>query len=343
MSEPGDVCSTWPAVTTFIDSCLETATPEILIAHGVGLLAADRLRQTQREIPALLDQETAIATMIHLGAHSLLQRIRAVLDDHILLIKGPELAARYPSPTLRSFGDLDILVPDSARAKRILLDAGFREVDDYEFAHTERPLRWPGLPILIELHHRLPWLHWVSAPPASDYFTRAIPSATNIEGIETLPRPDHALLVAAHAWRHAPLRRLGDLIDITAMAEGLDPDELESRASRFGMGNVWRTSVTTRDILLTGHGRTNWPLRLWARHLSPPRERSVLEIHVARWIGALWAPTLATRLASVRTTAADDFGPLPGESWTSKLRRTRRALGEAAAPALLRDRNRDEP
>jgi hypothetical protein len=328
----------WGRADLFIDSCLDSP-PEILIAHGVHLLAINRMRVAGRPLPDLLVEAEKANLLRFLAGRSLLQRIRSLLDGPMVLLKGPEVAEQYPKPTLRAYGDLDILVPDSASAKSILLSQGFEEVDDYEFSHTQRPLRWPGLPLVIELHHQLPWLRWMTVPPTSTFFAEAIPSSTGIDGISTLPSSDHVLLVAAHSWRHVPLRRLNDLIDVVACAEGQDAALLERRANELGMGSVWSTTMRASNALLNGRPAESFPLRVWAKHLYPPRERSVAEVHMARWIGSLWAPTLLGKARSLLATVEEDFRPLPGEPWREKLSRTGRAVREAEAPALLRPRD----
>ena len=60
-------------------------------------------------------------------------------------------------PGLRSFGDLDLLTDDAEAAQAALLAAGFQEVFEpeiYEDIHHLRPLWWPGLPLVVELHTR---------------------------------------------------------------------------------------------------------------------------------------------------------------------------------------------
>ena len=329
---------TWSRVDRLVDACLEAATPEVLIAHGVGLVAAHRLHETGQPVPVALQREREVAAFLQLAAHSLLLRLRALLDGPMILIKGPEVAAHYPDAVMRSFGDLDILVPDSASARRALLRAGFVDIADYEFPHTQRPLRWPGCPLLIELHHALPWLPGMHPPAAATYFSRAIPSRTGIAGIETLPEVDHALLVAAHAWKHAPLNRLGDLLDVTAMADGQDGARLRARARQIGLGPVWDTTQGTIEELLSHAGEGGVRLPLWARHLYPPRQRSVFEAHLARWVGSIARPTPTGKLRAVVATLRQDMGPLPGEPWSHKMERTLRAVREARRPSLLRRR-----
>jgi hypothetical protein len=331
----------WDKVNRFVDSCLD-APPDVLIAHGIHLLAVDRLRSSGRPIPYLLGEADRANTLRYLAGRSLLQRVRALLDGPMVLVKGPEVAQWYPAPTLRAYGDLDILVPDSTTARLTLLSAGFQEVRDYEFSHTQRPLRWPGLPLAIELHHQLPWLPWGVAPCPESLFESRVPSTTGIEGITTLPAADHAVFVAVHAWGHAPLRRLNDVIDVMAIAQGVGSERVAARATAMGMGNVWSTTVGAANSLFDERASDSVPLKTWARHLYPPRERSVSEVHIARWIGSLWAPTLRGKVRSLIVTLRDDLEPLPGEPWREKWARTSRAVREADSPALLRPRNAND-
>ena len=336
---PASAALRWTRVDQLLDACLAQANLDDLIAHGLGLLIVERLLQTGQALPAVLEGERAVATMLHLAGRSLLGRIRSLLDGPVVLIKGPEVAAHYPDPMLRSYSDLDILVPDSAVAQATLLAAGFQPVQDFEFPHTQQPLRWPGSLLFVEVHRRLPWLDWMSPPPVAMYLDRGVPSATGLPGLLTLPPTDHALLVAAHAWKHAPLRRLRDVIDIAIMAQGLDRSCLAARAAELGMGRVWETTISACDALLGDGPIEAEALPRWARHLFPPRERTVAEVHTARWAGALWAPTMSTKARGLAGIIRNDLGPMPGELWRDKLARTGRAVRDATAPALLRERD----
>ena len=134
-----------------------------LRAHGLHLLAGARLRALGRPVPEeILDAEwrAAIAT---LAVPALLERARAAYDGQLMVMKGPEVALRYPDPGLRAYRDIDLLADDAEAAERALLAAGFRamgtaEVDDVGYHVC--PLVWPGLPLCIELHR---WPHWVRA------------------------------------------------------------------------------------------------------------------------------------------------------------------------------------
>jgi hypothetical protein len=326
----------WPRVDRLIDACLATSDERTQIAQGIGLLAAQRLCDTGQPLPPALERERELATFLHLAGMSLLRRIRDRLDGPMIVIKGPEVAAHYPHPTLRAYGDIDILVPDAAAAQARLLAAGFVETADYEVAHTERPLRWSAFPLAIELHRTLPWLPALREPPLEDAFARAIPSRTGISGVQTLPEADHALLVASHAWRHVPLNRLGDLVDVMAMADGQDPATLAARAEEIRFGPVWATTRATAEALLDDAASGTLCLPWWARHLFPPRDRTVFEVHTARWAGTIHSPTLSGKLQSAGTILREDVWPRRGEPWGDKIARISVALRERHASSFLR-------
>ena len=61
--------------------------------------------------------------------------MRAAYDGTLALMKGPEVAAHYPDPRLRTYCDLDFLVDSPEPAHRALLSAGFVEVGDPAHYH----------------------------------------------------------------------------------------------------------------------------------------------------------------------------------------------------------------
>ena len=92
----------------------------------------------------------------------------------------------------------------------------------YEDAHHLRPLAWPELPIVIELHREPNHPTWLTPPATSELLQLTRPSVTGVAGLSAPVPAAHALLLAAHSWAHAPLRRLLDLIDVMVVLEGED-------------------------------------------------------------------------------------------------------------------------
>jgi hypothetical protein len=318
----------WAAVDALID---RAPSLDGLRAHKLHLLAARRLRAAGHPVPAALALDERRSAVNALTAPALLRRVRAAVDGPIVLIKGPEVAARYPDPVLRPYGDLDLIVPDAAAAQRALLADGFVAIGDprlYGGIHHERPLTLPGLPIWIELHSCPKWPEGLTPPPPEELFEAAVPSATGVDGVSAPDPAQHALILAAHSWAHDPLRRVGELVDVAAVSDGIDDATLRALAASWELRGVWRTTERAAAAL-TGTGRTTLPLRTWARHLPAMRERTVLETHLDRWLSGFWGLPAGLALASTRSAAAGALSPADGEPPAAKRSRTRRALADA--------------
>ena len=331
--EPGSpLAKIWSSVERMLDM---TDDLRRLRAHRLELLAARRWRELGRPIPASLLAEEREATARLLAARAALARVCAVYDGPLALYKGLAVAAIYPDPATRPFGDIDLLVPDAPEAHRALLAAGCQEVGEPELfidIHHLRPVMWPQLPIPIEIHDRPKWPDELPGPSAAEIFAAASEPWGEVDGAPTLPRRYHALLLAAHAWAHEPLRMALDVIEVAAVADGIDRAELQETADGLGLGRIWRTTIGAADSLLADQSATSWPLRLWAPHLRTVRERSVVESHLEHWLSGFWAlpPSLAFR--RLGAALGRELRPAWDESWRGKLKRTLGAIRRARAP-----------
>jgi hypothetical protein len=310
--------------------------PSDLRFHGLQLVAA---RHAPKPLPLDLRVEQQLAAIRRLCAPDLLERARAAIDGDVLLVKGPEAAARWRSPGLRPFVDLDLLVTDSAAAQAALLGAGFHEVGDpriYRGIHHLRPLQWGDEPLTIELHHRPKWPARLPAPPLEEIRRGAVPSATGVPGIGAPDPAAHALLLAGHSWAHAPLASLRHLIDVAAVSAETERATAGARAARWGCARLWATTIGAVDAVLLG-GPPTAATRTWARYLAAAREHTVLQRHLQEAVAPLWAlppragvGVLAAR-ADALLRAPDD------ETWATKLHRTGRALRDARVPRSRHD------
>ena len=262
-----------------------------------------------------------------------MERARAAYDGTLVLMKGLEVARRYPSPTLRPFRDVDLLVDRPHQAQRALLAAGFETVgtDDraYEDQHHLRPLRLPGLPVLLELHRRPVWISWAPPPSTAELLSESVDSATGISGVLALSPAHHALVLAAHSWEGTPLRRILDLVDVTLVGQEADPVELWDAAQRWRMDGVWRTMSAAADAVFFGAPDLPWHVRLWAGRAEAARDRSMVRDHVARLLSpfSVLPPKEALGVAAAALGRA--VGPVEGEAWGVKAARMRRALRHA--------------
>jgi hypothetical protein len=307
--------------------------------HKLHLIAASRLRERGEEVPEPLRHAERHAAAIALSAGSMLRTLRQATGAPFLVMKGPEVAARWPSPRLRPWKDLDLLVEDAEAFQAALLRAGFVEVgepEDYDHSHHLRPLAHPRLPMSIEVHRRPKW-PTRNVPPISELFDNAVPAAFGIAGVLAPSPAHHAVLLAGHAWEHDPLSSIGALADIAALMLETSSEPIEEIARAWGVGRLWSTTARAADqLLLRPKPRTRAPI--WRRHLLETRERTVFEGHVERLVGPVAAapasvvPVAATR-AVLRT-----IRPWPGEGWGEKLHRSRQSLRHAS----LRESEHDE-
>jgi hypothetical protein len=328
------------AVLDAVDSLIDRArTLEDLECHGLQLLAAHRWRRLGRPVPdRILAYERSVGA-ISLATPAVLKRIRAAYDGDLLLLKGPEVAVAYPDPVLRPYSDIDLLVSDARRAQAGLIRAGFEPVGNarrYTGIHHLQPLRSPGLPLLVEVHHAPKWPHGQEPPGLTQLFDSAAPARCGVPGILGLPPAHHAVLLAAHAWAHAPFSNIRHLLDITFVAADGDRADCARLAERWGASHFWDATVSALNGLFGG-GPFPATLRLWARHLAPVRERTVFEKHLTAWVSPLWGFRRSDGLKECAMAFAADLRPVRGERWRDKLQRTRLALANASARASQHD------
>jgi Uncharacterised nucleotidyltransferase len=331
----------WASVDRLIDSAPGL---EQLRWHRIELLAARRWRELGRPIPADLIEEAHRVGLTAIMTPLFLEKVRAACEGPLVLIKGAEVAARYPEPTLRPSYDIDLLVPQAAAVQAALIAGGFQPVgpeEHYRDTHHLRPLSFPGMPLYIEVHSTPKWPAGLVPPSTEELVESAVPSSLDIDGILSLRPTHHTLVLAAHAWAHDPLGRLSYLIDVAAVAQGVDPVELNALARRWTLTELWKTTAATVDALLLERRQHTVPLRLWARHLRTARQQTVLEMHLTRLLSPFWGLPLPAALPSSAASLIGEFRRTPGESWGRKIKRAARALGDASIERSAHDRALD--
>ena len=340
--------SLWNAV----DAILDRLDPLGARAQGLGAMAARRLAARSRPVPAVLADEQRAAVMANLVAHGVLARVVSIAETPLIVFKGPEVAARYPGRA-RRYADLDLLVPDRGASDALqaaLLARGFElvpwEDDAPSEARHQHRLEWPGSGLPLEIHHALGFPTGVTPPAPELVFESAVPSATGLDGLLAPAPTHHALLLTAHSWSDAPLRRLRDFVDVYASADGAADDDLERAARAWGLDRVWRATCARHDWLF-GDARRPLSTFVWGRQLAALREPTVLEAHLERWFAPFGA--LPPRHAAVTAwrRLASDARPDAKETWRGPPRRVLRAVLGARTPlsrhvAEARRRERDQ-
>lgn len=318
----------WEGAARLLDRARTVAD---LRAHRLHLLAAARLGVLSTPNASELAADVRRAQFTTLAAQALVTRIRAVCSGPLLVFKGPEAAAYYPAVALRPFNDVDVLVPDPHRTQRELLAAGFRPVGpelDVETLHHLQRLAPPSLACTVEVHKHPKWPHGLRPPRFSDLLAGAVASRSNVEGVLAPAPAAHAVLLAAHAWAERPLGTIGDLVDVVATSTAGADGEADELAARFGIGRVWRTTMTAARALFDD-GALTWPLRTWARHLPLVRERTVLESHLERLLVPFSGLPPVHAFESAAAGVARTVRPARDESWSGKLHRARAATRNA--------------
>jgi hypothetical protein len=324
----------WTSLDRIIAAAPDAAA---LRTHGLGPIAAWRMRQRGESVPADIERLALGAAYASVTSAPLLERIVEILQEPVLVLKGPEVARLYPERNLRTYGDLDLLVSDLPAAERRLIDAGFAELmpgRKIEGHHHDSPLGLTGMALMIELHRDPGWLSWLTPPANVELLRAAVPSATRVAGALALPLEQQALFLASHAWRHGPYTSLIHLIDIELARQQTDSRTIAELAQRWGIERVWTHLCAMIDWFIYERGSPPGPVHVWwARHLEEKRERSLLEFYLASWGRGLAAPTVAEQVGTVARDVRFSFATHSWQSRRQKLGRIAKGARGLARPA----------
>ena len=325
------------ALWSSVGGLIDRASIDGILVHKLAPLAAGRRRSAGEPVPEVFAAEERIASLAGMIANPVLQRIREVGEGPLVLLKGPEVAALYPANG-RRFGDIDVLTPDAPALHHALREHGFVEMEtpfDHGGHHHLVPLRWPVIPLYVEVHSAPNWPQGVLPPSVEEILEAAVPSVVEVEGFLAPSRLHHALLFAAHSWAHEPLLTLRDLIDITVLAADENSADLSRGANAWNIGRIWRTTWRAIEALFFEAPPT-FALHIWARHLAQVRERTVFETHLQAALHPFWErPPVSAITRSLEAVRAD-LRPAHGESWGMKVGRAERAIREARLPRTKR-------
>lgn len=224
------------------------------------------------------------------------------------IYKGPAVARHYPSPTMRAYSDIDVLINrrDVGRADAALraagLSGGWEGVPDI-YAEAGYHLGGMGS---VDLHWHVMRERRVRAAYALDVDAmlgraRRNPSVSNLF---TLDAADEVIAVATHACFDGAYR-LGWFVDVARLltAPGFDSDELRRRCAQTS------TRLPVQVILDRAASAIELPIDLalvggaWRRTLKELSVRRPVE-RTFRQAGRGGLAYRATRPTSVRSFAA---------------------------------------
>lgn len=311
-----------------------------LHAHRLHLYAAWHWRTLGRPVPEELVELERGAAVQRLGAPALLRHVRDAYDGPMLLLKGAEVAARYPKPELRPSLDLDLLVPDAKAAQKALVAGGFAEQEVFHpnDHHHLRALEWPGALMRVEVHSTPSWPTWLTPPSTDELFEAATSESVLGHGVLALPPAHHALIVTAHMWREIPLSRLGQLIDVRVLTQEAEPDEIERLSSDWGLRRLWTTTDVTARRVLHGEREQGRAGRFRAKRLETVSEATVLEAKLAELAAPFRGLPPGKALVATARELFSELLPQPYETWRGKITRTAGALRQSFRARSARDR-----
>jgi Uncharacterised nucleotidyltransferase len=306
--------------------------------HKLELIAASRMRARGEEVSEELRRAELHAAVVGISAGPLMRRVREATDARMIVMKGPEAAALWPNARLRPWKDLDLLVEDADAVQADLVAAGFVELEApelFDHLHHHCPLALPGVPVAIEVH-RHP--HWPNrrVPSFAELAEAAVPSVLDVPGVLAPSPAHHTVLMAGHAWSHDSLSRVAFLADVGSMLLEADADEVAATARAWGVSRAWSATSRAIEGLLLAAQPARPPI--WLRHLHETRERTVFEDHVERLLGPVAAGPVAAAPVVATRALWRTLRPTPGETWSDKLTRSRRAMHHAS----LRKSEHDE-
>ena len=223
------------------------------VAHRVVGAAVRALDTKRLVLPATQEQALRDAEMVGALRSALMRReldliaepLSGALETPPIVLKGPAIADRfYPDPRLRSFADLDLLVPrtrlDEAVAaleglgyeERVELREGFGAIHGHD-VHVSRK---------IGRHRADVELHWrVGDDVLGKVLTHeTLLDASVASGVCRYPGPADQLLVCSMHLLSDRLKRLAWIEDLRRVSRALDEDawrEVFERAR--GLGLLW--------------------------------------------------------------------------------------------------------
>jgi hypothetical protein len=287
---------------------------DVARAHGVTSLLYWKLEEggvpqggsrISAEVRAGLERDFYVAAARAMVAEwrlvSVLKALQAA-SVPALVIKGAAIAALYPDPALRPYGDLDFLV------RRIQLDEAVGALERLGYHCTYSPA-WSleygyDVPMasddgrsVVELHWRLDYSAGLGRLPVEDLWERAVPYLVDGQAGLQLEAVDMVLHLCAHAAIkhrvHLGLRPLCDLTQITHEWEAVRWKTLTRRASDYGLARPVSLMLTLAEKVLglvvpeevmsslLPAGNTHLPPNLAALLLDRPSRSQMVDVPAA--------------------------------------------------------------
>ena len=276
--------------------------PRLLVLaeeHGVvGHLVARLHELDEHQVPPKIRQELVechrvqVFSTLQLSAELVrVLELFAAKDIPALVVKGPVLGMRaYGNPTIRSYGDLDLLVRQRhiRRATESMQTAGYQaEVSLSAIDAGKIPGQYlfsrPDANLLIELHNDFTLRYFPRRLPIEEFFARETRVRLDGHEVPALAVEDELVYISVHGATHF-WERLGWIADVAALVtrqSGLDWKDTVEIAKEVGAQRMLHTGLRLASDLL----RARLPDALFAAVQRDVRAAKLAEC-IRTWITA---------------------------------------------------------
>jgi hypothetical protein len=239
--------------------------------HGVlGHLAVHVRELDENLVPTEIRQmllehhrEQVFCTLGMIAELFRLLELFAAKDIPALIVKGPVLAMRaYGDPTMRSYGDLDLLVRqrDIRRATESLQAAGYQAAvplsaidackipGQYFFHKTDTKL-------VVELHNDFTLRYFPRRLPIEEFFTRQIRVCLDGHEAPALSVEDELVLICIHGAKHLweRLMWIADVAALVTRQTGISWGRATASARAVRADHMLHTGLLLAADLLHAH------------------------------------------------------------------------------------------
>jgi putative nucleotidyltransferase-like protein len=234
-----------------------------------------------------------------------------------LVIKGPVLAAQaYADPSLRSYGDLDLLVRqgDIRRATELMIGSGYQAAVSLTAIDAGKiPGQYlfskPDSMLLVELHNDLTLRYFPRPLPIEDFFSRQIRVRLDAHEVPAPCLEDELVLICIHGAKHL-WKKLSWIADVAGLISRQTSIDWECAASSARVVRAERLLHTglqlAADVL-----RAELPEWIAAR-VQQDSVAAKLGARVMRWLPAAgYAPPGLFERATFRLRMRGSFLAAP--------------------------------
>jgi len=180
-----------------------------------------------------------------------------------LVVKGPVLAMHaYGDPTMRSYGDLDLLVRqrDIGLATECLESADFLPTVSFTAINTGKIpglylFSKPNAKLLVELHNDFTLRYFPRPLPLETLFARSTLVTVDDRGVPALTVEDELVYICVHGATHF-WDRLSWIADVAALItrqNGIDWDSVQAIAKEVEAERMLHTGLLLAADLLSAH------------------------------------------------------------------------------------------